>query len=69
MSHVTSYGDSFFTDFYGAFRWDFRVPGASKNWYLVGLNTEFDRMRGIQNSDIHITCVVDDFGNLVRVEA
>jgi hypothetical protein len=64
---IQSYGDSFFTPFYGAFRWHSHLCYRPGTWALIGFNLEFDRMRGIENDSIHITCVVDDFGNLVRV--
>jgi len=67
MSRVDSYGDAFFTDTYGAFRWDRNLCSRPGTWYLVSLNNDFDRMRGVGFCDVNITCVVDDFGNLVRV--
>lgn len=66
---IQSYGDSFFTPFYGAFRWHEQLCGRVGMWALVGFNLEFDQMRGIKPDSVHIECVVDDFGNLVRVPA
>ena len=60
------YHDSFFTDAYGAFRWDRNIGSRIGTWFLVSFSLEFDRMRGLI-SEPHITCVVDDFGNLVKV--
>lgn len=56
---------AFWTDSYGAFRWDTHLQGRPGTWYLVSTCPDFDYMRGLVSA--HITCVVDDFGNLVKV--
>ena len=57
---------SFYTNAYGAYRWDSHLQAPKKQWYLVSHLTEFDKMRGVETR--HIECVVDDFGNLVGVK-
>jgi hypothetical protein len=67
--NIRSYGDSFYTPSYSAFRWGQWLPIRVGTWMLVCMNLEFDQMRGMKLDDVHITCVVDDFGNLVRVKS
>lgn len=50
---------------YGAYRWDKTLYSRPGTWFLVSLNYEFDYLRGVKS--LHVTCVVDDFGNLVKV--
>jgi hypothetical protein len=61
--------DSFYTDSYGAHRWEPALITRPGTWRVVTMNLEFDRMRGIDNDVINMTCVVDDFGSLVKVPA
>ena len=63
ITHQTVSG--FYTRAYGAFRWDTHLKGGNGNWFLVTMNYEFDKLRGV--GDTNIACVVDDFGNLVKV--
>lgn len=61
---------AFWTKYYGAHRWSdsfacFMRPGT---WYLISLTTAWDHFRGVPVDRVMATCVVDDFGNLVRVE-
>lgn len=60
---------AFWTAAYGAHRWDKYLFGRHGTWLLVSKSTEFDFMRGMRYDAVHITCVVDDFGDLVRVPA
>ena len=70
MNAVITQGPAmFWTEGYGAFRWDAILTTRPGTWYLVTLNLAFDQLRGVHNDDRNITCVVDDFGNLVRVPA
>ena len=57
----------FWTKAYGAFRWHSHLYADKAPWYLVTFNSEFDRMRGVDQ--VNIPCTVDNFGNLVRVPA
>ena len=67
MNAITQQTDSgFFTRAYGAFRWDTHLRSAGK-WFLVTMNYEFDKLRGLGVGDTNVACVVDDFGNLVKV--
>lgn len=69
MSAITEKGSSsFWTDGYGAFRWDDTLLSRPGTWFLVTKNLAFDFMR-VGPYDVNITCVVDDFGDLVRVPA
>ena len=62
---TTNEDGMFWTASYGAFRWhDYLMP-LKGQWQLVSMQMEFDRMRNVPN--VHINCVVDDFGNLVGV--
>ena len=65
ITHQTVSG--FYTRAYGAFRWDTHLTGGQGNWFLVTMNYEFDKMRGVDPYGTSISCVVDDFGNLVKV--
>ena len=68
MNAITQQTDSgFFTRAYGAFRWDTHLKASADKWYLVTMNYEFDKLRGLGVGDTNIACVVDDFGNLVKV--
>ena len=58
---------AFYTRSYGAFRWDAHLAGGQGQWFLVTMNYEFDRLRGVDPYGANIACVVDDFGNLVKV--
>lgn len=61
---------AFWTDSYGAFRWN-KCPSMHDKpgtWMLVSMGLEFDRFRDLKG-EFHVTCVVDDFGDLVRVAA
>ncbi len=64
-SIVTDDPACFWTGTYGAFRWSEHLQAANGQWLLVTLNLAFDRMRGV--SAPNIECVVDDFGDLVRI--
>jgi hypothetical protein len=46
-------------------QWDacFKVKNF-ENYYVVAMNAELERMQGAER--IHVECIVDDFGNLVR---
>jgi hypothetical protein len=63
-------GDAFWTDDYGVYRWckDFVTrPGTYR---VVGLLRVSDLMRMCARDGIEWpTCVVDDFGSLVKVPA
>ena len=57
-------GSSFSVQNYGAWRWH-ELLGVPGKWYVVSLNCEFDRIRGLESP--HFKAVVDDFGDLVLV--
>ena len=38
------------------------------NYFVLCINTELARMQGVEPIDVHVECIVDDFGNLVRVQ-
>jgi hypothetical protein len=61
---------AFWTASYGAFRWHESTSMHDKpgTWILISAGLEFDRFRDLKGK-FHVTCVVDDFGNLVRVAA
>lgn len=67
MEILCSDGADYWTPAYGVHRWGFGSrPGT---WFIVArpIVGEFMRM---QNAAFrHITAVMDDFGNLVKVEA
>jgi hypothetical protein len=58
------HGAHFAVQNYGAWRWH-ELLGQPGCWYVVSLNCDFDRIRGLQYP--HFKAVVDDFGNLVLV--
>ena len=62
---IASRPDAFWTNEYGAFRWDKHLYSANAPWYLVSMQSDFDVMRGFGH--IHVPCTTDDFGNLVGV--
>lgn len=57
--------EAFYTAEYSAFRWDQRMVERVGTWILISKSCFFDHFRGMQRA--HVTCVVDDFGDLVRV--
>lgn len=67
MSIQHSLAGIFWTDAYGAYRWDSILAQKTGLWELISLNVDFDYMRGIDPGKVHTSCVVDDFGNLVKV--
>ena len=58
---------SFYTKSYSAHRWNKHLTSKPGTWFLVSHSLDFDYMRGVSSSDMHICCAVDDFGDLVRV--
>lgn len=58
--------EAFYTAEYGAYRWDKHMVEKPGTWILISRACWFDHFRGFQRP--HVTCVVDDFGDLVRVQ-
>ena len=62
--YSSKHGELLSTQNYVAWRWH-ELLGVPGKWYVVSLNCDFDRIRGLQ--DPHFKAVVDDFGDLVLV--
>jgi hypothetical protein len=60
-------GDAFWTQWYGIWRWDKRMVTRPGTYAVITHNAELRAMQEARCA--HPTCVVDDFGNLVKVEA
>ena len=60
-------GEAFWTPCYGVYRWDKHMVTRPGTYAVVTHNSELRQMQEPRNA--HPTCVVDDFGNLVRVAA
>lgn len=58
-------GDVFWTPFYGVYRWDRLMVTRPGTYAVITHNTELRHMQ--EPRCAHPTCVVDDFGNLVKV--
>jgi hypothetical protein len=54
---------------YTIFRWHKDICPTPGTYRVVAVNHALARMQGAEWEDIHPTCVVDDFGTLVRVAA
>ena len=50
------------------YQWDKSCVGKlSGNYFVVSMNYELAYMQGVKPGCVHVECIVDDFGNLVRV--
>ena len=63
---IASTPERFHTADYGAYRWDPLMVEKPGTWILISTSCSFDHFRGVQRP--HVSCVVDDFGDLVRVQ-
>lgn len=49
------------------YQWDAIQCGKhSGNYFVVSMNGELARMQGVKPGHMHIECLVDDMGNLVK---
>lgn len=63
-----SSGASYWTPFYGVHRWDRLLSDKPGTYALVLMPEVLQLFRMAANGEVrHPTCVVDDFGTLVRV--
>ena len=70
--HYSQGGGSFWTDLYGVHRWDPSLVTRPGTYGLIfnAVVLQLARMSVDKNCWVtHPTCVVDDFGSLVRVAA
>ena len=49
------------------YRWDKHLANKQGMWSVICHNNELAYMQGVTPGNVHIDCVVDDFGSLVRV--
>lgn len=59
----------YWAPFYGVHRWDQHLNTRPGTYSIVAKNVDLAHMQGAPNGSVHMTCVVDDFGTLVRVPA
>jgi len=51
-------------------QWDVSLSGRKvSNYYIVAANLDLAEMQGVKPGNVHIECIVDDFGRLVRAAA
>ena len=71
---VDATSDVFFTPLCGIYRWKESMVTRAGTYLVVWLGEVYDcimfaRMKASDDGSIHPTCVVDDFGSLVKVPA
>ena len=47
-------------------RWNESLVSERGTWAVLATNLDLARMQNVTPGNAHITCIVDDFGNLVR---
>ena len=51
-------------------QWDAQISGKRVgNYFVIAANSELAEMQGVKPGHLHIECIVDDMGNLVRAAA
>ena len=65
----SSSGEVMWTPWYGVYRWDRHMVSRPGTYAVIVTNGELSTMQDVQPGRRHPTCVVDDFGSLVRVAA
>jgi len=67
--HLYDFTSLFWTPSYSVHRWHNLLNEKPGTYRIVSENTALARMQGADYGDMHPTCVVDDYGQLVKVPA
>lgn len=56
----------YWTPTIAVYQWDAICGGNLANYFVVAKNFELTQMQGVKPGNVHVECIVDDFGRLVR---
>jgi hypothetical protein len=70
MNKIITFGqkESMYMPTLSMHRWDKYLAPIHGTWSVICQNNELAYMQGVQTGNVHLNCIVDDFGNLVRKE-